>query len=399
MAERLADGRTPPRPARVAAAPTGASVQRDLDGLLRATLERLERASGCASATVWRRGAGGDALALDANTEVTVPGSRDLFTALARLSRPTDLGARGVPGALRDIATEHGYSAAAPIGGGAGEAQAVLLLAGPDDAPGRVRPHTLGALRDAARRLEVPLAATASAARLSQLDADVQELDRRAALGQLLAEVVHEIRNPLVSVKTFLQLLPQRFDDPEFRTRFASVVEEELRRIERLLDAALDQVRPRAAAPIAGGVSVAQVLESVGLLVSHRAAERRLRLEVDAAPDLPDAAISEDGLRQVILNLALNAIDATDEGGLVRLRAQRARDGVEVVVEDQGCGIPKALRDRVFEPFFSTKSDRPGGLGLAISRRIVEQAGGRIAISDRAGGGSAFRLHLGCCRD
>jgi signal transduction histidine kinase len=197
-----------------------------------------------------------------------------------------------------------------------------------------------------------------------------------------------------VSVKTFLQLLPDRAEDPEFRTKFASVVEEELRRVERLLDAALDQARPTAATPAAAGVAVAPILESVALLVSHRATERCVRLEADAAARLPGVAMSEDALRQVILNLSLNAIDATEAGGLVRLRAQRAREGVEIVVEDQGRGIPKALRDRVFEPFFSTKSDRPGGLGLAISRRIVEQAGGRIAISDRAGGGSAFRLRL-----
>ena len=119
-----------------------------------------------------------------------------------------------------------------------------------------------------------------------------------------------------------------------------------------------------------------------------------VRIEVDAPSNLPGVAISGDGLRQVILNLALNAIDATEASGVVRLRAHRVPEGVEVVVEDRGRGIPEPLHDRVFEPFFSTKSDRPGGLGLAISRRIVEEAGGRIVLSDRAGGGSAFRVRL-----
>lgn len=394
MGDRFVNGGARPRDARPTARAPRTNVDLDLDGVLRDVLQQLVRTSGCSAASVWRRADDGDAFALDARLECRVPGSRDLYTELARLSRPTDLGAHELPAPLRRTTVEHGFSAAAPVAAGAGEAPAVLLLAGPKDAPGRVRPQTLGALAAAARRLELPLAASASFARLRRLDAEVQELDRRAALGQLLAELVHEIRNPLVSVKTFLQLLPDRAEDPEFRTKFAGVVEEELRRIERLLDAVLDQARPTAAMPAAAGVAVAPILESVALLLSHRATARRVRLEADAAASLPGVAMSEDALRQVILNLSLNAIDATEAGGLVRLRAHRAREGVEIVVEDQGTGIPKSLRERVFEPFFSTKADRPGGLGLAISRRIVEQAGGRIAISDRAGGGSAFRLRL-----
>jgi signal transduction histidine kinase len=392
--DRFANGAAPPRDTRPADRAARANVDRDLDDVLRDVVQQLVRRSGGAAVSIWRRAEDGDAVALDGRLESRVPESRDLYTELAHLSRPTDLGAGELQSTLERVISEFGFSAAAPIAAGAGEAPAVLLLGGPKDPAGRVRPQTLGALANAARRLELPLAASASFARLRRLDADIRELDRRAALGQLLAEVVHEIRNPLVSVKTFLQLLPDRAEDPEFRTKFASVVEDELRRVERLLDAALVQARPTAATTAAAGVVVAPILESVALLVSHRATERQVRLEVDAAARLPGVTLSEDALRQVILNLSLNAIDATEAGGLVRLRAQRAHEGVEIVVEDQGRGIPEALRDRVFEPFFSTKSDRPGGLGLAISRRIVEQAGGRIAISDRAGGGSAFRLRL-----
>jgi signal transduction histidine kinase len=109
---------------------------------------------------------------------------------------------------------------------------------------------------------------------------------------------------------------------------------------------------------------------------------------------LAASAIAEDALRQVLLNLVLNALDATPRGGDVRLLARGLGRAVEIAVEDRGPGVPRALRRRVFEPFFSTRTDRPGGLGLAIARRLVEEAGGTIAITDRPEGGSRFRVRL-----
>ncbi len=94
------------------------------------------------------------------------------------------------------------------------------------------------------------------------------------------------------------------------------------------------------------------------------------------------------------MNLALNAIDATPAGGAVALRGRATAPGVELIIADQGSGIPPDLRSRVFEPFFTSHSNRPGGLGLAISRRITEEAGGSIQITDGAEGGAEFRVRL-----
>ena len=105
-------------------------------------------------------------------------------------------------------------------------------------------------------------------------------------------------------------------------------------------------------------------------------------------------AISEDRLRQVVLNLALNALDVSPKGGVVRLSARELAEGVEVRVRDQGPGIAEELRDTLFEPFVSTRRDGPGGLGLAISRRIIEQAGGEIAVRDHPDGGAEFTILL-----
>jgi signal transduction histidine kinase len=230
--------------------------------------------------------------------------------------------------------------------------------------------------------------------RLAQLDAEVRRLDRLAALGGLIAEIVHEIRNPLVSVKTFLQLLPEREADPEFRESFLEVASEEVRRIERLLDAVLQHGRPAPPTRADVTTSARDAFESVVQLVGYRATERGVGFEVDADEELPDIRIAGDALRQVVLNLCLNAIDATPSGGCVRLRARGSRDHVAITVEDEGPGIPPELASRIFEPFTSTKEDRPGGLGLAITRRIVEEANGTIEVSGRPQGGSAFTFRL-----
>ena len=312
------------------------------------------------------------------------------YAAVAALREASDLSAVGLSG----IVERHGFAAAAPVAGGDATAAAVLLLGDTEGRPNWVRPRILAELGTAAQHLRGPAGAALAADRLAQLEAEVRRIHRLAALGGLVAEIVHEIRNPLVSVKTFLQLLPEREGDPEFRESFLQVASEEVRRIERLLDAVLQHGRP--APPVRADVtgSATDAFESVVQLIGHRAAERGVRLEIEAGQQLPDVRIASDALRQVVLNLSLNAIDATPSGGRVQLRARGTRDHLVITVEDDGPGIPPELASKIFEPFVSTKEDRPGGLGLAITRRIVEEVNGTIEVAERPQGGSAFTLRL-----
>ena len=312
------------------------------------------------------------------------------YAAVASLPVASDLSAVG----LSEIVERHGFCAAAPVAGGDAGAAAVLLLGEAEGRPGWLRPRILAELAAAAQRLRGPAAAAVAADRLAQLEAEVRRLHRLAALGGLVAEIVHEIRNPLVSVKTFLQLLPERKEDPEFHESFLQVASEEVRRIERLLDAVLQHGRPTAPVRADATTSATDAFESVMQLVGHRAAERGVGLEIETGRELSNVRIASDALRQVVLNLSLNAIDATPSGGCVRLRAHGTRDHVVIIVEDEGPGVPAELSSRIFEPFVSTKEDRPGGLGLAITRRIVEEANGTIEVTERPRGGSAFTLRL-----
>jgi signal transduction histidine kinase len=257
-------------------------------------------------------------------------------------------------------------------------------------------PPAAGARRAGAAPARTPAAAD----RFSELDAELRQLDRLAGVGRLAAEVAHEVRNALTAVKTFLQLLPERGDDPALRESLGSIAAGEVARIERLLELVLAQASPRRAdTPVpaeetTAGCDAAEAARAVARLAERRAAAAGVRFACELPDALPPGAIAEDALRQVLLNLVLNAVDATPRGGDVRLVGRALGRAVELAVEDRGPGVPRALRRRVFEPFFSTRTDRPGGLGLAIARRLVEEAGGTIAIADRPEGGSRFRVRL-----
>jgi signal transduction histidine kinase len=364
----------------------------DLESLLSAAVSRLSRASGCPRVAAWMRRADGTPRALAATAEAAGPHAPalELFEAVCAQPHAIDLGAAEVPRAAAGHAARLGFAGGVALGRPDPDGP-VLLAGGPQDVPGRVRTSTLSALDAEATRLAAPVEAAQAAARLSLLGDEVQRLDALASLGQLVTEIVHEIRNPLVSVKTFLQLLPDRADDPEFRTQFLEVVGEEVRRIERLLALVLDQAHPGPRSAEPGGTAPGPVLAAVVRLLSHRAQERGvvLRVSADAAAPVP---MDRDALHQVVLNLAMNAIDATPPGGCVELLAVAAEGAARIACDDQGPGIPRELRERVFEPFFSTKADRPGGLGLAIARRLVLDSGGTLRVEDRRGGGTRIAL-------
>jgi two-component system sensor histidine kinase HydH len=366
------------------------AVLRDVQSLLGGVVQRLWDGLGCESVVAWALREDGEPYIAAAAFEGAPPAApdADIYAAAAALSVATDLTQPDAAPALAPLARSHG-AAAVPIAPGEAGPLAVLLLTAREAGP--VRPRILGLLDATARRVAGPLAASRAVSRLRRLDDEVRRLDRLASLGTLAAEIAHEVRNPLVSVKTFLPLLPERGDDPEFTTRFLKVASEELQRMERLLELVIDYPRGRDQQERS---SASAALAMVEELLGHLTRGRGIELEVKRGARLPDVAVTEDGLRQALLNLALNAIEATPEGGTVRLSGARVRGGVELRVADQGPGIPEEECDRVFEPFHSTRPDGHGGIGLAVTRRIVEEAGGTIQIGKAADGGAEFRVWL-----
>ncbi len=241
----------------------------------------------------------------------------------------------------------------------------------------------------------------ASALRSARLALDLEQSrqviarsERLSAVGTLAAGLAHEIRNPLVSIRTFTQLLPERLDDPEFRSRFLDLTLSEVDRICALVSELLAFARP--APTTLERMDLVGCVERLCLLLTSQARSRGVYLAMsDAGHDIQVVA-DEDQLKQVVMNVVLNAIHACIDGGRVQVSCYRsdAHDGTACIeVVDNGCGIPDDALGRIFDPFFTTRSEGTG-LGLSVAHRIVTSHGGAIEVRSRVGHGSSFVIRL-----
>lgn len=232
--------------------------------------------------------------------------------------------------------------------------------------------------------------------RIEQVVRDLQEREREvlraeqfAALGQLAAGVAHEIRNPLTAIKMLVQAAQE--DAAGVSGEDLRVIEGEVRRMEQSLNTFLDFARPPKLQR--KRVSLGGLIEDVFGLVRSRAEKQNVVLQL-AAPLRPVyATVDPEQLRQVVVNLALNALDAMPTGGTLRVGLTPEPGGITIEVADTGPGIGKNVMHRLFQPFASTK-DTGLGLGLVISKRIIEDHGGTLNAANRADGGASFFVRL-----
>jgi signal transduction histidine kinase len=227
-------------------------------------------------------------------------------------------------------------------------------------------------------------------------DANLQRLDRLANLGTLSAGIAHEIKNGMVPIRTFIQLMLEKSDDREL----AASVDRELKRIDSLLSQMLRFAAPK---PVAfAQVRPQEVLETSLRLLQHQIDEKLISVTRDyqAAPGLVDG--DEAQLQQVVMNLLLNAVEAMTLNGALTVSTSVVQDEggigrVEIRVKDTGMGIRKENLERIFEPFFTTKRNGTG-LGLAISQRVVWEHQGRIEAQSETGKGATFIISLPVAR-
>jgi signal transduction histidine kinase len=226
----------------------------------------------------------------------------------------------------------------------------------------------------------------------------VQHAEQLATVGMLGASLAHEIRNPLVSIKTFVQLLPSHYQDPAFREKFFKLLGDEVDRIDHLTVQLLELATPRNYA--ATFIELNPVLRATIDLVATKAVHRNISLVTDltASPDLvhTDTAAA----KQVVLNLCFNAIQAVEnqEQGerWVRVVTRRHGTSVEVAVSDSGPGIAPEMLPRLFQPFQTTKSSG-FGLGLAICRDILAKLNASISVDPpQPNQGATFRVNFPC---
>jgi signal transduction histidine kinase len=255
----------------------------------------------------------------------------------------------------------------------------------------RVGDH-LGRLNRALQETQTELEARIAerTGELQEAQARLLHQEKMAAFGLLAAGIAHEVGNPLTSVSSLIQMLQRRDGDAYTQDKLA-LINGQLQRIQGTLRELIEFSRP--ASDERTRVSLPEILEEALGIAKYYKRTRGRALTTHLPPDLPPLVGVRDQLMQVFLNLVLNAVDATDRGGHIELRAECHHGAVVVTVADDGTGIPPDHASRVFQPYFTTKKHGTG-LGLYVTRKLVTDHGGDVSFDSRPGAGTAFRVRL-----
>ncbi|HYS44075.1 MAG TPA: ATP-binding protein, partial [Geobacteraceae bacterium] len=240
--------------------------------------------------------------------------------------------------------------------------------------------------------------------RLNELQ--LLQAEKMSSIGMLAAGVAHEINNPLTSVAGYAEALLRRFrdepqlvDDPrlgDFR-KYLEVIIRESYRCKGIIDSLLSFSRKSEGT--IGLVDVNQILNDVLELVRHKARNENIEIREALQQDLPMVMGDAAGLRQVFLNLTMNALQAIDGPGAIEIATFERNGMVTATIRDSGCGIPPTLMDQIWDPFFTTKDVGKGvGLGLAVTYNIIKKHGGEVHVESKHGQGSKFTVRLPACQ-
>jgi signal transduction histidine kinase len=227
--------------------------------------------------------------------------------------------------------------------------------------------------------------------KLVELTEDVRKKERQAMFGRMAAGLVHDLSHPIQNIGNSCKLIVRVFDDPEYRQTFTRTIDREIDTLKRVLDDLRNVARPAPVErfPLDVNRSVADIVESMrgyadesGIALEARFSSEPVIIEGDVF-----------ALGRVYRNLLTNAIQATQAGGRVTIATARVGDRIEVSVADTGTGIPAERLGAIFDDFVTTKK-RGLGLGLAITKRIVEQLGGTISVASEMGKGTTFTMRF-----
>lgn len=215
--------------------------------------------------------------------------------------------------------------------------------------------------------------------------------ERLAAAGQFATGMAHEIKNPLSAIKTFAEYLPEKYQDPAFRDKFFKIVQSEIDRINTIVKELLEFAKP---APLQlQPVHLSQLLDETLTLLSNKLLKQGIELHKRFHENGLMIQVDPKQLKQVILNLFLNSLEAMEGGGRIEVETLVRDDYLVLKVTDSGCGIADEHQHKLFDPFFTTK-ERGMGLGLAVVKGIIDRHGGSIYIRSRSGQGTTVEISL-----
>ena len=284
------------------------------------------------------------------------------------------------------VLREHGNGSFAPDARPALETLANLVAAAISDERSRMRASSLST-----QVADLEAERTRMTERLNYAEAGMLQAARLAAVGQLAAAIAHEINNPLYAARNCLYLLEDDLPANLKDSTYLNLAREQLDRIAGIISRMRNFYRPSRGemAPHNLNYLLEETLALAGLNLRHGT----IQMIFAPNPNLPEVVCNGDQLRQVFLNLVMNAIEAMPSGGSLTVLTEAGPTLAMVEIRDTGIGIPASVRERIFEPFFTNKASGTG-LGLAISQHIVTQHGGRIEVESKEGQGSAFRVVL-----
>ncbi|MEP6959057.1 MAG: ATP-binding protein [Nitrospirota bacterium] len=230
----------------------------------------------------------------------------------------------------------------------------------------------------------------------------IKRTDRLKSLETMAGGFAHEIRNPLTSIKTFIQLAPERKDDPQFIQEFSKVVLDDVYRIERLIQEILDYARYME--PKLTDEDFNDIVASCLYFIDVKADSHGIKIEKELASDLPRVMLDRQQIKQVLLNLLLNAMASmAGSGGRLRVQTRKlvkpgGKIWAHIEIEDTGEGIQDANIEHIFDPFFTTKHEsgehEGTGLGLTIVHQIIQEHHGEILVKSSVGVGTTFFVSL-----
>jgi two-component system sensor histidine kinase HydH len=218
-----------------------------------------------------------------------------------------------------------------------------------------------------------------------------QDQEQMACMGEAAAAVAHELKNPVITIGAYTQKILKKTDPEDPNRERLAVIYQECQRLELLLKDMIHFSRPISLE--VNAVEVNFMVEEILKIVQPHAEQKQVSLCANLDAGLPALKADQNRIRQVLNNLILNAIQASDPGQPVLVRTQKQKGQIIIEILDQGCGIPQTSQDKIFQPFFSTKKEGTG-LGLAISKRIIEMHQGRLVFRTNRPTGTVFSISL-----
>ena len=248
-----------------------------------------------------------------------------------------------------------------------------------------------GELREWGETLEKKVAERSEALRLAQ--AETARNEKLASVGLLAAGIAHELNNPLTGVLTFSSLMRKKVPEGSADAEDLDLVIRETKRCAAIIRRLLDFAREKT--PSKQFADLNRLIEETVRIVERPAHLRDIEIRLELEPALPAVWVDADLIKQVVMNIVVNAQQAIQHKGSITVSTRRAGARVEIAVSDTGCGIPEKDMQRIFDPFFTTKGVGQGtGLGLSVSHGIVEAHGGTIEVASKVGEGTTFRVFL-----